>query len=415
MRYQTLGLAILLFARLNANAADPVVIKSIAILGPITGSQDTAGQVEIDVKGLAAPSLVNLQSSDPRVAAVPQTISARGVTTFVVKTFPVTSPTDVTITAQISTLSKSATLRVLPPKLVVLGCDLPETVAPGKPLNCTAWLDGKAAEDISVSASSSSAFIIVPDHVTIPKGANKGGFQVTAQPIAQSVSGQVSIAYARVTKSQTVTVMPVALEKITTPTSTMHGGLHGVPLKATLTSPAPQSGLKVKVSVQVTSPQGAPMPIKLNDSVIEVQEGRKDGVVNFSTSLVSVPTSVTFTGSTQFAGDNESRQVLFTVLPADLDRVAINPSSFSHVPLGGDQATVTVQLNGDAGGNTWIDIAYSGDTQITGPARIQIPYDHHKASFNVTVSPCSVSATCKVIVTGTYLGKQKQATATVTQ
>src|SRR5213594_2587918 len=165
--------ALLLVTTLLAATAPQPVIKSIGILGPIPGSQDTAGQVEIESGRALAGQTINLQSSNPGVAQVPLTATlVQGTATFAVKTFPVKTPTDVTITAQIGSSSKSAILRVLPPKLSVLGCDIPPNVSPYKPLKCTAWLDGLAPEATAVTLWSSLPVAIVPASVTIARGTN---------------------------------------------------------------------------------------------------------------------------------------------------------------------------------------------------------------------------------------------------
>jgi hypothetical protein len=391
--------ALLLAVSFLAAIAPQPVIKKIGVLGPITGSQGTAGQVEVEVQGPTLALSVNLESSDPRVAAVPQTISVHGVTTFVVKTFPVKSVTDVTITATIGASSKSVALRVLPPTLTVLGCDQPATVDFYKPLKCTAWLDGLAPEDTPIAASANSPEISVPDHVTIPKGATKQAFQVGARrPIAQSVTGRVSIEYLGVTKSYPITVMPVALSTLTVSTAVVNGGAQGR-VEAALTAPAPQSGIKVKLSAKVNSPEGAPMPIELHDSVIQLAAGQQTGKSVFSTHYVSVKTSVTITGSTEFSGENEARHVDVSVYPWPINYLHMQPNTFSAVPLGGVKSGVWVIMEGPAGPNTSYDIAYGGDTQITGPAHIQVPYEQKQTHFYVTVSPCSVQPTCHVHVT----------------
>src|SRR5437762_686755 len=152
---------LLLFVSVMAATAPQTSIKKTGVRGPCTGSQDTAGQVEVETGRGLAPQAISLESSNPGVAQVPLTATpVQGTATFTVKTFPVKTPTEVTITAQIGTSSKSASLRVLPPKLSVLGCDIPPNVIPQKPLKCTAWLDGLAPEATTVALSSNLAVAI---------------------------------------------------------------------------------------------------------------------------------------------------------------------------------------------------------------------------------------------------------------
>lgn len=391
-----------------------VVIKNIGILGPVTGSQDTGGRVDIEVTGPKIGALViELRSSNQGIAAVPLTVTpTQGSAVFVVKTAPVTKPTDVTITAQVGASSKSAVLQILPPKLSALGCDYPANVIPQKPLKCTAWLDGLAAEAITVNLSTDLPVANVPPNVTIRRGEHKETFQVQAQPIAQSATVRVSATYAGVTKSAPLTVLPVALQSLALIQGTVVAG-NPVQLMVTLTAPAPQSGLLVKFSSNASDQ----WLVALRDQTIKasnVEEG-----FSYQSYGVSSPTSMTITASSDLLTAGDARQVMLQLLPATLQSISIDPNHFANVPLGGQQAKVSLWLNGYAccGLGTPIDqveIQYSGDTQITGPARVGFKY-FNATDFTVTVSPCSVQQTCTVLVKARYHGKEMQASATVTK
>ena len=392
-----------------------VVIKNFGILGPVTGSQDTAGRVDIEVTGpkIGSP-VIELRSSDQGVAAVPMTVtSSQGTAIFVVKTASVTKPTEVTITAQVGTSSKSATLQILPPKLNVLGCDLPANVIPQKPLTCTAWLDGLAAEAITVNLTSSRAAAIVPPNVTIRRGEHKQTFQVNAEPIAQSASVQLSATYAGVTKSTPVTVLPVALESLTISQATALGG-EQPKITVKLTAPPPQGGLVVHFSAQVTPPQTGSVNhlMSIYPGVMVMSQQQDVPVFTFP---VPAPISVTITGSTNFVTAGDTKQVKLEIEPAMLKSISINPDHFSNVSLGGQQATVTLQLTGWGPDHGAVDLQYGGDTQITGPSPVIFGYKEQKKDFPVTVSPCSVQQTCKVFIKARYLGVEKQTSATVTK
>jgi hypothetical protein len=65
MRHVTSALLILLFVFFNLplvadqkGPAETIVIKFVGILGPVTGSQDTAGRVDIEVTGSKTASPV---------------------------------------------------------------------------------------------------------------------------------------------------------------------------------------------------------------------------------------------------------------------------------------------------------------------------------------------------------------------
>jgi hypothetical protein len=394
--------------------AGTIVIKFVGILGPVTGSQETVGRVDLEFTGskIASP-VIELRSSNQGIAAVPLTVTpTQGSAVFVVKTGPVTKPTDVTITAQVGKSSKSAVLHILPPKLSLLGCDQPSNVIPQKPLKCTAWLDGLAAEAITVDLSTSLPVATVPPNVTIPRGEKKQTFQVKAEPIAQSAPVRVSATYAGVTKSAPFTVLPVALESLTISAGTVVGGEKPI-LNVKLTAPPPQSGLIVKLQV---TPQNGPMEWSVPSSITMKTESYGFPV---QPSGVSSPTSVAITASSDILTAGDARRVTLQVLPATLQSISIEPGHFSNVPLGGQQAKVTLGLNGWACcglGRPYeeVDIQYGGDTQITGPARVGFKY-FNATDFTLTVSPCSVQPTCTVFVKARYHGKEMQTSATVTK
>src|SRR2546428_5175739 len=174
----------------------------------------------------------------------------------------------------------------------------------------------------------------------------------------------------------------------------------------TLSAPAPESGVLVKFSADHS------WLLSLRDQTIEaskVQEG-----FSFASAGVSSPISMVITASSDLISAGDVRQVMLQLLPAMLQSITIEPDHFSNVPLGGQQAKVTIWLNGYSPYGAQLDIQYSGDTQITGPARVGFKYAN-ATDFTVTVSPCSVQPTCTVFVKARFLGKEMQTSATVTK
>jgi hypothetical protein len=212
-----------------------------------------------------------------------------------------------------------------------------------------------------------------------------------------------------VTKSAPVTVLPVALESFTVSPTTVVGGNY-VDLMLKLTAPPPQSGLVIKFSAYYP-PWGC-----TNCPWLPSQLSMKDeqGKASMKTYGVDAPLSLTITASSDFsAGD--ARQATVHVVPATLQSISINPDHFSNVPLGGQEATATVYFNGmPSPPNTeaLVDIQYGGDTQITGPARVDAY--RGQQNFTVTVSPCSVQSKCTVFIKARYRGVEKQVSAKVT-
>jgi hypothetical protein len=186
-------------------------------------------------------------------------------------------------------------------------------------------------------------------------------------------------------------------------------------LNVKLTAPPPQSGLVIKFSAQVTASHGEvgglPAVLLPSSSITMNTESYGFPVPTYG---VSSPTWVTITASSDLLSAGDARHVALQVLPATLQSISVSPDHFSNVPLGGQQAKVTVFLNGYHGYVEMLDLQYGGDTQITGPAHVGFPHYTNATDFTVTVSPCSVQPTCTVFVKARYHGTEKQTSATVT-
>ncbi|MDQ6802225.1 MAG: hypothetical protein M3041_15480 [Acidobacteriota bacterium] len=306
-------------------------------------------------------------------------------------------------------------VRVLRANLSAITCEH-TTVVPAAPVKCTVSLDAAAADPIAVALNANLPVLSVPATVTINKSADRATFEATAMPIAQSASVQISGTFARVTKSFTVTVLPVALASMSiSPATTLPGGgSRYIPmLTLTLTAPPPAAGLKVKLSAQVTASHGGALPVSLPISLTVTQQTQTMEIVVHP---VASEMWVAINASSDFFNDVDKKSVTIEVIPAQLQGITVSPFQFSHLPLGGVTTTGEVWLEGFApeGGAT-IDLEYSGDTPIIGPSHIEIPKDTRSKYFQVTVSPCSVKPMCIASIGGRYLGKQVQFRFTIAQ
>lgn len=403
------------FAATATRPPERVVIKDLAISARVVGGIEAPGTVELEITGMVPIPPIQLRSSNPAIAAVPDTVRPTQGTraAFAVKTVPVTSDSDVTITASVGASVKTATLNILAPQLAGLLCDQQGKVFPAKPLTCTVLLNGLAAEDINVQLATTALDAIIPDHVTIPKKSPKSTFQITARPIAQSTSGQVSATYGRVTKSRPIRVMPVALLALDT-SAQVRGGDSPM-LWVELTAPAPQPDLTVKLWAAMPGAPGATIPISLPSSV-SVPAGHNAYKSGFYAYPVSAQVAVTIFASSNFFNADDVVQTTVTILPATIKTVALQPNQFSNVPLGGVSASVLLTAEGNSPQDAFANLQYGGDTQIQGPAQIHMPTQTGTITLpGINISPCSVKASCIVTVTATYAGKQVQGSAMVNQ
>lgn len=403
-----------LLVSLPASAAErPPALTSVA-LNPATV---TGGASSIGTATLTGPApssdlgvVVGLSSSDVAVAAVPEKVTVPpGATTasFVVETFPVTTSTLVTISAQRDTSdTKSSAVTVVPPSIAILGCDQ-FRVAAGRPLTCKVWLDGKVASGAVVVAlaSSNQAVATVPSSVSVGEGQKMGSFTVTAQPIAQAAPVIISASYNGVTKTAPVTVLPVPVWGVSISWSSTPGedGYEGM---VYLTVPAPMGGLDVRLSS--SHPALVSIPPR-----VSVPEGKDAAGFKIQTKPVAADTPVTistFSGVTSFGN---TKTATLRVFPPRLDVAGTSGNVVSSVPWGGREVRAWVRLSGPAPMDASVNLQYSGQTDITGPLQVTVPYNEREQNFTITVFPCSVSAQCEVVISASYGGSTKKAKLTV--
>ena len=412
--------AALLFAE---PAKMPVTIKSFTVTSPVTGGDIAHATVELESAGPRTGTIdVYFNTSNREVTVVPVAlpIPIGKPATINIGTASVSEDAEATITASIGNLSKSAGLRLVPARLTMLTCESPNVV-PAKSTKCTVGLNGFTPHPVVVALKSSiPAAATVPDTVTI-QGNNyntkTAAFEVKAQPLAQSAAVKISANYKLWTLDFPITVQPVAIESLSiVPDKAMGGCCGDVPkLHVKLTAPAGPDGITIKLAAKLTAyHEGAYMPIRLPDSLVVKNNDHVDQFID--TISVASQTTATVTASSSFFKDADVKYANVTIVPATLRFVGFAHPSYSNVPLGGVNSMAGVGLNGFApheGGAT-VELHYSGDTAVTGPAKMTIPKDGSGAEFPINISPCSVQQTCTVTITARYLGTEVKANATVT-
>src|ERR1700686_818234 len=115
-------------------------IKSVAVAGPVVGSQSTFGRVDLTAPA-AQPVVITLLTGNTKRGGVPESVTVapgQSMRTFVVKTEPVAAPTTVTLTARTpGSPDATATFNVIPPSLSILDCE-PKSVPGGEHATCKA-------------------------------------------------------------------------------------------------------------------------------------------------------------------------------------------------------------------------------------------------------------------------------------
>jgi hypothetical protein len=273
------------------------------------GSQGVVNAAE----GVGHEQIMRLASSNPSLAAVPDTVTvsaSSGIGFFNITTARVTAPTEVSIsvTGGGVTLSQPLTLYPSLPALTSMTVS-PGSVAGGTDSTGTVTLAGPApAVGVKINLGSSQPLIAsVPDIVTIPSGATSASFTVTTFPINFTSTVQLSASMDSVFQFTSITVGPAApagpsLAAISVNPTSVTGGSSSTGT-VTLSAAAPSGGVVVSLSDN-SSATSVP-------ASVTVPAGSTSG--NFTITTTSVTTSTPATISAVAGG--VTRTVALTVNP----------------------------------------------------------------------------------------------------
>lgn len=235
--------------------------------------------------------------------------------------------------------------------------------------------------------------------------------------------------YKNVTKTVMVTMLPAVLKGLNIQPNEVHGGdpfLQSNPPRGTvkLTAPAPQGGLKVTlggdspavfaVDVSASALSGIPPnTVVIVPKYVTVPSGQTEVSFPIQVKPVASNTNVRITASSNWQGDTDQTVGQILVRHPDLMYIDLinGGGNLNDVPLGGKPVTLGARLLGSAGPGTFVDVSYTGNGQVTGPSRVEIPAAQNEGRWTITVFPCETQQ-CNIVVTGTYGGGAVQRTIT---
>jgi hypothetical protein len=207
----------------------PPAIASLALTPTsVPGGRRSRGRVTMTASApdpSDGPVVIELASDRPDVAVVQRNVTVGfggTIADFAIKTFAVTDPTQVMITASYAGLTRSAILTIEPsagappppppppPSATLTAVSVnPTAVVGGNPSTGTVTLSAAAPSGGAlVSLSDNSTAVSVPASVTVAAGATSATFTATTTSVASSTSATISAAYAGVTRTATLTVDP---------------------------------------------------------------------------------------------------------------------------------------------------------------------------------------------------------------
>jgi hypothetical protein len=241
-----IGLTVLI---LGVPMAAKAQVPGVLSLSPmnVVGGRTAIGTVRLFGPAPTGGRVVQLSSSNPAVAKIPDRVTIQAGDTsvsFGITTLPVSGPglTYVNISATV-TQHSPVRLGVEPAQPSSLTF-APEQVTGGHSTTGHLGLNGPAAGALVVPLSSSSPGVVtVPASVTVPARKTTASFTVTALPVGTSTPVVITASGSLGRNTTTsLTVVPPVLSSFTLAPSTVTGQAHGSATTTgtlTLTGPAP--------------------------------------------------------------------------------------------------------------------------------------------------------------------------------
>ena len=227
--------------------------------------------------------------------------------------------------------------------------------------------------------SSNTGVATLPASVTVAAGQTTATFTVSSVVVAVSTPVTLSALYNGVTKTTTLTVLPVpALSGLSVSPATVVGG-NTTAGTVTLTSPAGPGGLAVILSSANTTVATTP-------AGVTVAAGQTSAAVTVSTSAVTGPMNVTL--SAAYSG--VTKTAALTVTPPKLSSFSISPGATSQ----GQTVTGYLTLTDSApAGGTVIAIGCTTAQAARFPTTVTIPAGQSSATFGIATSTVNYPVT----------------------
>ena len=326
---------------------DPAPSVAIPTLGnfhitgtnPVTGGNQTFGQIDISGLSREGGPTITLTSSHPSIVpntsvATPASQQVFGYQAFF-NTNPPAADTDVTITASDGRYSFSSVLRVLKPASapVLSGVSVnPTSVVGGNPSTGTVTLSAPQSGNtvVSLSTPAPTTVATMPSSVTVPAGATSATFTVVTKPVSSQFNMNIFADLAGSPGKQALLIITAGssppppsgptLSALSVSPSSVVGGNPSTGT-VTLTAAAPSGGAVVSLSDNSTATS---VPAS-----VTVAAGSTSASFTITTTSVTASTSSTISGT--FGGVTRSAPMM------------VNPAA------SGQTATLTVSASGRSG------------------------------------------------------------------
>jgi hypothetical protein len=378
----------------------PLQVNAISLsrAAPTSG-QEVSVDLQLNKGAPAGGATINLASSNAQAAPLPASVAVPGGFSFLTFRFvtgQVETPTTVTMTATIGSVSTTKSFTVSPSSLRSLD-GMPLRQNGGIALGGIVMLNGQApAGGAVVSLSSSSPAAQPPATVTVPAGVESVSFTVPTSQVSADTPVTITATWrgASVQATTTLTPQPAPTSITLDPTTT--SGTSGSFGRVTAADPRDAD---VTFSLSTSRPDLVTIP-----NSVTVPQFAAAGGFSIGTPPVSAKTLVTISVS----GGGVTLSATLT-----LDPVAAGPSasalslSPSTVTSGGS-STGTVTLSGAAPTGGLVVSLSSSSAVASVPTSVTVPAGTTSASFNISTSGSGTAT-----ITATSGGASRSAVLTV--
>lgn len=378
---------------------NPASLLSISVTpATVSGGISASGSINLTAPAPSSGLTIALTSSNS-AASIPASLkiaSGKSTASFSVKTIPVTTPTQATITATLGTAVQTASLSIEPPALSGISISA-STVHGGTSVTGTVTLTGPAhAGGIVIQLASGQSAATVPSAVTLSQNSSRATFEIKTIAVQTDTLVVITATLNGVSKASNLKVEAPALHTFTLAPASIIGGA-AVTGTITLTSPAPEGGI-----------------------TIELVSRSKDASVPVTATIPSGATSTTFQITTEGVTTQQladitakfgalTKSVALTIKASTITSFTLNPAG---VP-GGTATTGTIILNGPAPTNGALIHLSTNNKAGDPPATLLIPSGQSSATFTITTTAVKTQTT--VHITASLDGASKTASLTITK
>jgi hypothetical protein len=291
----------------TVDGSGPALINKVKLTAlSVTGGTSAVSNLKVvlNAPAVAGGQVINLTSSNPSVASVPATLTINeGAKTgkAPITDFPVTSDTDVTLTASVGSEHVSVTFTVKAPRPVKVAIN-PASVVGGSGATVTGKvsLSGPApAGGATVALTVNNAAASAPSSVVVPEGATFVTFNVTHVSVKTQKSPGIKATLNGGSATGQLTLLPPQAKSLTLSQNSVVGSAGTVVTgTVTINAPAPTGG--VTVTLTSSDPSAASVP-----ATVTIPVGAT--TANFTVSHFAVATQKIVTLTASAGGVDKTR------------------------------------------------------------------------------------------------------------